>query len=71
MVELRLERHRSTLGYVLARPEWGHGLMTELVQAVVELVLTQSEIYRISAVCDVENIGSVRVLALLQCGQQW
>jgi RimJ/RimL family protein N-acetyltransferase len=62
MIELRLEGHRASLGYVLAQPYWGQGYMPEAVQALTQWALDQPDIYRVWAVCDVENIGSARVL---------
>ena len=54
--------HRLDCGYVLARPWWGQGLMTEALTEVVTWALQQPSIFRIGAVCDVENIGSARVM---------
>src|ERR1700756_441894 len=54
--------HRLDCGYVLARPWWRQGLMTEALTAVTDWGLRQPAIFRIGAVCDVENIGSARVL---------
>jgi ribosomal-protein-alanine N-acetyltransferase len=62
MVELRPGGHRAEIGYVLARPWWGRGLMTEAARAVVEWALDQPAIYRVWAVTDVDNVGSARVL---------
>ena len=56
------DRHRLEFGYVVARPWWGQGLMTEALTEVVQWGLAQPAIYRISAVCDVENVGSARVM---------
>ncbi|HBK05171.1 MAG TPA: GNAT family N-acetyltransferase [Acetobacteraceae bacterium] len=56
------DKHRLEFGYVLARAWWGHGLMTEVLTEVVRWGLSQPAIYRIGAVCDVENIGSARVM---------
>jgi [ribosomal protein S5]-alanine N-acetyltransferase len=56
------ERHRLEFGYVLARAWWGQGLMTEALTEVVQWGLAQPTIFRISAVCDVENVGSARVM---------
>ena len=47
---------------VLARAAWGQGLMTEALRAVVELGLAETHLYRIAAVCDVDNRPSARVL---------
>jgi ribosomal-protein-alanine N-acetyltransferase len=56
------DRHRLEFGYVLARAFWGQGLMTEALTEVVRWGLEQPAIFRISAVCDVENVGSARVM---------
>jgi RimJ/RimL family protein N-acetyltransferase len=47
---------------VLARADWGQGLMPEAAQAVVDWALAQPEVGRVWAVCDVENRGSARVM---------
>lgn len=62
MVELRPDGHRVEMGYVLARAYWGRGLMTEAVRTVVETALAQPDVYRVWAVCDVDNAASARVL---------
>jgi ribosomal-protein-alanine N-acetyltransferase len=50
------------VGYALARPYWGKGYMTEVLCAVIDWVFTQPDIFRVQAICDVENIGSARVM---------
>jgi RimJ/RimL family protein N-acetyltransferase len=62
MIEARLEKPRASLGYVLARSAWHHGYMTEAAQAVVQRLLQVPGIYRVWAVCDVDNGASARVL---------
>jgi RimJ/RimL family protein N-acetyltransferase len=54
--------HRLEFGYVLARRSWGQGLMTEALSAVVGWALREAGVFRVSAICDVENIGSARVM---------
>ena len=54
--------YRLDCGYVLARRWWRQGLMTEVLTEVAVWALRQSSVFRIGAVCDVENIGSARVL---------
>ena len=54
--------HHLDCGYVLARRWWGQGLMTEALTRVSDGALDQPLVFRIGAVCDVENIGSARVL---------
>jgi RimJ/RimL family protein N-acetyltransferase len=61
--DLRLsDCHRIGFGYVLARAHWGEGYMTEALREVVPWALAQPQIFRIGAVCDVENAGSARVM---------
>lgn len=50
------------VGYALARPYWGHGYMTEVLRAVIDWALMGSEMYRVQAFCDVDNIASARVM---------
>jgi RimJ/RimL family protein N-acetyltransferase len=54
--------HRLEFGYVLGRPRWGLGLMTEALTEVVDWASRQDSVFRIAAVCDVENVGSARVM---------
>jgi [ribosomal protein S5]-alanine N-acetyltransferase len=54
--------HRLDCGYGLARPWWRQGLMTEVLTEVSVWALRQPSLFRVGAVCDVENIGSARVL---------
>lgn len=62
LIELRPTGHRAEIGYVLGRPWWGRGFMTEAARAVVEWGLARPAIYRVWAVTDVDNTASVRVL---------
>jgi ribosomal-protein-alanine N-acetyltransferase len=50
------------VGYALARPYWGKGYMTEVLRAVVNWAFAQPDIFRVQAFCDVDNIGSARVM---------
>jgi RimJ/RimL family protein N-acetyltransferase len=61
-IEARVDGHKVELGYVLAKKYWGSGYMTEAVRAVIDWALGENEIYRVWAVCDLENIASARVL---------
>ena len=54
--------HRLDCGYVLARRWWGQGLMTEALTRVADWALHQPSVFRIGAVCDIDNIASARVL---------
>jgi len=50
------------VGYVLSHPYWGKGYMTNALRAVIEWALAQPDIFRVQATCDVDNIGSARVM---------
>jgi len=54
------------LGYVLERDSWNKGLVTEAARPIVEWVKDQPEIFRLYAVCDVENPASARVMEKLK-----
>ncbi len=54
--------HWLGYGYLLARPSWGQGLMTEALTAVVDWGLSQPGVWRIGDVCDVDNLASARVM---------
>jgi ribosomal-protein-alanine N-acetyltransferase len=60
-IDIRLETN-ANIGYVLSRPFWNRGYMTEAVEALVRWALQTDEIFRAWAVCDVENVASARVL---------
>ena len=62
MIDLRRASHRVTLGYVLARDYWGKGCMTEVCSAVMQHLLSDPATSRIEGVCDVDNVGSARVM---------
>lgn len=50
------------LGYLLARPFWGQGFMSEALNAVTAWAFAQSSVFRVWAVCDFENQASARLL---------
>jgi RimJ/RimL family protein N-acetyltransferase len=50
------------LGYLVARPYWRRGFMREALGAVVEWAFAQTAIFRVWAVCDVDNEASARLL---------
>ncbi|HET8569732.1 MAG TPA: GNAT family protein [Candidatus Limnocylindria bacterium] len=75
-IELRAERrfvgtigfgvsptHRSAeVGYALARPLWGRGLVTEALVAVLDLAFGTVGLHRVIARCEPENTGSWKVM---------
>jgi RimJ/RimL family protein N-acetyltransferase len=58
----RPQLHRLDCGYVLARPHWGRGLTTEALSEIAGWAMRWDRIWRIGAVCDVENLASARVM---------
>jgi ribosomal-protein-alanine N-acetyltransferase len=61
-VGARVDGHKLELGYVLAKKFWGKGYMTEAVKAIVAWALTEKDVYRVWAVCDIDNPASARVM---------
>lgn len=53
------------LGYLLARSHQGRGLMREAVAAVLDHAFTQPALWRVDALCDVDNAASARLLQAL------
>lgn len=54
--------HRARMGYLLGAAYWDRGLMSEAAGAVLREALSQPELFRVDAVCDVDNPASARVL---------
>lgn len=65
MVEATVTGHSATIGYVLARDIWGKGVGTEVASAVLEVLKELPPLHRIWAICDVDNVGSARLLEKL------
>jgi [ribosomal protein S5]-alanine N-acetyltransferase len=61
-VSVRVSGHRAEMGYVLQAASWGRGYIKEVVNALVGHCFRIAAIYRVSAVCDIENARSARVL---------
>jgi len=62
MIESRIAGFSLNLGYTLARAYWGRGYMPEAARAVTDWGLSQQGIFRVWALCDVENSASARVM---------
>jgi RimJ/RimL family protein N-acetyltransferase len=62
MIEGRIEGFGMNIGYVLARADWGRGYVPEAARAVIDWGLSQNGIFRIWALCDVDNFASARVM---------
>ena len=61
-----VQAHSRDFGYVLGRRWWGHRLMPEVVQLLLAEMEGDPSVYRISAICHVDNTRSARVLE--RCG---
>ena len=55
-------RREAEVGYWLGKAYWGHGYMSEAVQAAVDLALGPLAMKRVWATVSPDNAGSVRVL---------
>lgn len=62
MISLRFDKYIAEAGYVLAKSEWGQGYMTEALCAVTDFAFSLPNIYRVAAICDVDNRASARVM---------
>ena len=62
LIEARMLGTAVDIGYVLAKPHWGEGLMSEAISALADTALESPAIYRVQATCDTENIPSQRAL---------
>ncbi len=59
------EYHRAETGYILNRADWGRGIMTEALSAVLTCGFTQMALHRIEAVIDIANERSKNLLLKL------
>ena len=57
-----IHRQTAELGYYIAEPYWGKGIVTEAVQQICTLIFRQSDIIRIYAEPFAGNAASCRVL---------
>ena len=60
--DLNHKRRTAALGYAVARARWSQGFATEAVNAVMTAAFTNLNLKRISAMADVRNIASQRVM---------
>jgi RimJ/RimL family protein N-acetyltransferase len=62
MIGVSVARHRVGVGYVLARPYWNMGYATEALEAVTRAAMADPTMFRVWALCDVDNLASARVM---------
>lgn len=56
-------QHRTAeIGYVLSRPYWGKGIITEAASRVIQFGFEEMDLVRIQAKCFTANRGSERVM---------
>jgi len=56
---------RASIGYELARPFWRQGIMTEALEAIIDLGFEEMGLNRIEAVIMPENTASIKLLEKL------
>lgn len=59
---IELEHHRGELGYMLARPHWGQGLISEAIATVVDHSFRILGLHSLEAWTESENAASRRAL---------
>ncbi|QGM30232.1 GNAT family N-acetyltransferase [Bacillus sp. N3536] len=52
----------AEIGYVISKDYWGKGLTSEVAKEIIKFGFEKMNLVRIQARCDVENIGSARVM---------
>ncbi|WP_062048967.1 GNAT family N-acetyltransferase [Bacillus sp. JCM 19034] len=52
----------AEIGYALSQDYWGKGIVTEAAKEVITFGFHHMDLIRIQAKCNVENIGSARVM---------
>jgi ribosomal-protein-alanine N-acetyltransferase len=58
----RPQPHIIDFGYYLGRPWWRQGLMSEVVQLLIDEAQRDPAVYRMTAHCHVDNAGSAALL---------
>jgi RimJ/RimL family protein N-acetyltransferase len=56
---------QAEIGFTLAQCYQGHGYATEAVTRLLDYLFNDLKLHRVRAICDVENVASVRVLKRL------
>ncbi|MBD7944389.1 GNAT family N-acetyltransferase [Psychrobacillus sp. Sa2BUA9] len=52
----------AEIGYVISKDYWRKGLTSEVAKEIIKFGFEKMDLVRIQARCDVENIGSARVM---------
>lgn len=66
MIGLRMRGHMAShvadVGYVLSKPYWGKGIMSEALARIVDWAIAQDGVARVWAECHVDNAASARIM---------
>jgi RimJ/RimL family protein N-acetyltransferase len=62
MIEARVDAYMVNISYVIGRAHWNKGFATEAVREVCAWADAEPEVFRVWAVCAVDNPASARVL---------
>lgn len=53
---------RAEIGFLLAKPSWGRGLMAEALTATLQYGFVSKDLHRVEALVDPRNVACLRVL---------
>ena len=62
MLELNVDGHAVSVGYVISPRFQARGFATEALEHVIEVALAKPSVWRVWATTDIENIASARVM---------
>jgi len=57
-----VDGHKVDVGYLIIKTRWGKGYMSEVLQSFISEAFKREDICRISAVCDIDNLASKKVM---------
>ena len=60
-----LQNRRGEIGYVLAKPFWGNGYMSEALAALIDYIFDEKDFHRLEADIDPRNVPSATILERL------
>ena len=59
------QNRRGEIGYVLAKPFWGSGYMSEALSALINYIFNEKQFHRLEADIDLRNVSSATILERL------
>ena len=65
LCNLDVQNRRAEIGYALARPEWGRGVMSRVLPVLLHFGFETLDLHRIEADVDPRNTASIRLLERL------